>query len=389
VTEDVPSGRLVVTVRRRTRDWLGRNWHFLVLACWTFAWFLVMAPRGGIAWNFFGQGTAALFGGPGRFHPPGGLHLYASNPYLQIGPLAFAVAQVLRQIGPHNGVAAAEVALTAAGFAAVVAIEGLARAVRPDLRSRPLALRLTVLAGGAAFLNAWVDLAVGYTHLDDGLALLLAVAAVRAAVARRPVLTGLCVGLATDAKPWALVFLALLLLLPARDWWRGTIAAAVAMAAAWPAVILLGAGARIALDPGVHGYYTAGIMVGALIWDTTGSRRPWPLWSLLSIFTLSVLPNITQHPWMLGDARVAPGPGLHRRAAARAGPVDVAGRLTPGGRTRRRAAPGRRSGEPGPPPHVAHRPLPGHPGAADVTVHVNIDLRLRRGGLGSPPSSAC
>ena len=26
----------------------------------------------------------------------------------------------------------------------------------------------------------------------------------------------------------------------------------------WPAVILLGVGARIALDPGVHGYYTPG-----------------------------------------------------------------------------------------------------------------------------------
>jgi hypothetical protein len=28
----------------------------------------------------------------------------------------------------------------------------------------------------------------------------------------------------------------------------------------WPAVLLLGAGARIALDPGVHGYYTAGCL---------------------------------------------------------------------------------------------------------------------------------
>lgn len=64
-------------------------------------------------------------------------------------PPAFAVAQVLRHIGPYNGVAAAEVALTATGFAAVVAIEGLARAVRPDLRSRPMALRLTVLIGDA------------------------------------------------------------------------------------------------------------------------------------------------------------------------------------------------------------------------------------------------
>jgi hypothetical protein len=325
-----------------------------------------MAPGGGIAWLFFERGTAGLFGEPGWFRPPGGLHLYASNPYLQIGPLAFAVAEALRHLGPDNGIAAAEVVLTAAGFLAVVAVEGLALAVRPELRCRPLALQLTVLVGGAAFLNAWADLAVGYTHLDDGLALLFAIGAVRAAVANRPLLTGLFAGLAADAKPWALVFLALVLLLPAPGWWRGAAAAFAALAAAWlpflvadhntmaaahyaignmrnsalralgvttpktpawdrpaqvvlgwalsavavwrrrwPAVILLGVGIRIALDPGVHGYYTAGIMLGALIWDTMGSERPWPLWSLLSIFALSGLPHITQHPDVLGDARLA------------------------------------------------------------------------------------
>jgi hypothetical protein len=247
-----------------------------------------------------------------------------------------------------------------------VAIERLALATRPDLASRTLALRLTVLIGGAAFLNAWTDLAVSYTHLDDGLALLLAVAAARAAVAGRAVLAGVCVGLAADAKPWALVFLPIVLLLPFRVWWRAVAAAVVMLAAAWlpfvladsgtitaaryaitntgdsalralgvtspktpgwdrpaqillgwalgaaavarrrwAAVILLGAGARIALDPGVHGYYTAGIVMGALIWDTAGPRRPWPLWSLLSIFVLSGLPKITRNPQILGDTRLA------------------------------------------------------------------------------------
>jgi hypothetical protein len=354
------------TAATRVGGWFRRNWHLVVLAAWTMAWFLVMAPGGGIAWMFFDRGTSALFGDPGYFHPPGGLHLYASNSFLQIGPFAFVVAEVLRHLGPDNGIVAAEVALTAAGFLAVIAVEDLARKVRPDLRDRPLALRLTVLVAGAAFLNAWADLAVSYTHLDDGLALLLAIGALRAAVADRPVLAGLCVGLATDAKPWALVFLAVLFLVPVSRWWRGAAVALVAVAAAWlpfyvadhgtvnaarfaignmqasalralgvtdprtpswdrtaqvlvgwalsavavlrrrwPAVILLGAGARIALDPGVHGYYTAGIMTGALIWDTIGSRRPLPVWSLLSIFALSVLPHVTQHPDVLGDARLA------------------------------------------------------------------------------------
>ena len=73
----------------------------------------------------------------------------------------------------------------------------------------------------------------------------------------------------------------------------------------WPAVILLGVGARIALDPGVHGYYTAGVMVGALIWDAIGARRPWPVWSLLCILALSGIPVVTRDPQVLGDARLA------------------------------------------------------------------------------------
>ena len=189
MTEHAVSGRRPVGgprgPRDRFRDWLGRNWHYVLLSLWTIGWSVDMASAGGIAWVFFRSGTAALFGEPGSFHPPGGLHLYASNPYLQIGPLSFAVAEVLRHLGPDSGIAAAEILLTAAGVALVAAIESLARAARPELRERPTALRLTILVGGAAFLVAWVDLAVGYLHLDDGLALILAVMAVRAAVAGR------------------------------------------------------------------------------------------------------------------------------------------------------------------------------------------------------------
>jgi hypothetical protein len=189
---------------------------------------------------------------------------------------------------------------------------------------------------------AWEELAVAYGHLDDSLALLLATVAVLTAIKGRPALTGLAIGLATDAKPWALIFLPVLLLAGGLDRWRApdqaarpivasvrpwliaAACAAAAIAAAWlpffiadpmtvralhytianmpdsalralgvtaartppwdrsaqivvafglgalaiarnrwPAVLLLGAGARIALDPGSHGYYTPDIMVGA------------------------------------------------------------------------------------------------------------------------------
>jgi hypothetical protein len=366
VTEHAARGRRPVTGPRDLRTRLRNNWHWGLLSLWTVGWFINMAPGGGDAWVFFRTGTAALFGEPDWFRPPGGLHLYASHPNLQIGPLAFAVAEVLRHLGPDSGLVVAEVLLTAAGVPLIAMIENLARTIRPELREHPRELRLTVLVGGGAFMIAWVNLAVGYLHLDDGLALILAVLALRAAVARRPVLAGAWVGLATDAKPWALVFAALLLLLPVRDIWRAALAMVAALAAAWlpfyladpgtmkaahytirnvpasalralgvtsaktpswdrptqillgwalgataiwrrrwAAVILLGAGARIALDPGVHGYYTAGIMVGALIWDTIGARRAWPVWSLLSILALGGVPVVTRNPQILGDARLA------------------------------------------------------------------------------------
>jgi len=158
VTEHAVSGRRTAAGNGSPRAWPGRPWHRIVLSVWTAAWFADMAAGGGIARVFFRSGTAALFGEPGPFRPPGGLHLYASNPSLQIGPLSSAVAEVLRHLGPDNGVTVAEILLTAAG---------------------------------------------------------------------------------------------------------------------------------------------------ALIWDTIGARRPWPLWSLLSILALTVTPILTRDPQILGQARLA------------------------------------------------------------------------------------
>jgi hypothetical protein len=70
-------------------------------------------------------------------------------------------------------------------------------------------------------------------------------------------------------------------------------------------VLLLGVGARIALDPGVHGYYTPGIMMGALLWDLLGTRRPLPTWTVISFFALNLMPLLTTDNSMLGDIRLS------------------------------------------------------------------------------------
>jgi hypothetical protein len=69
-------------------------------------------------------------------------------------------------------------------------------------------------------------------------------------------------------------------------------------------VLLLGAGARIALDPGVHGYYTPSIMVGALLWDLLGARRPLPVWTFASFCALNLVPLLTSDDTVRGDIRL-------------------------------------------------------------------------------------
>src|SRR4051812_1927039 len=63
-------------------------------------------------WYFFSWGSDLLFGEHYRFvrHAysvdptlPGGFHLYANYPFLQIGPPPLLIAKLL-DIGPHHGI---------------------------------------------------------------------------------------------------------------------------------------------------------------------------------------------------------------------------------------------------------------------------------------------
>jgi hypothetical protein len=337
----------------------------IALGGWALACFAFFARHGGKAWHFFTSGSALLFGGAGAGAPPGGLHLYANYPQLQIGPAAFVVAQGVRQLGPHQGVLAAEAVLMAVGLCLLHQLTRIAVLIRPGLAEWPAALGVTVLVGGAAFLASWAELAATFVHLDDAVALLLAVLAVRCALAQRPILAGVCVGLAADFKPWALVFLPLAFTPPVRAWGRAAASLGAVIAAAWlpfaiadhrtvaalhytirnmpgsalralgvldprtpswdrpaqlligcalgvialrrgrwPAVILLGVGARIALDPADHGYYTAGVLAGALLWDLAGPRRPIPLWTLTSFAALTLVHAVTTDGALLGLLRL-------------------------------------------------------------------------------------
>jgi hypothetical protein len=377
-----------VTDPARTGGWLParvrREWHLAVLAGWAAVWFVILGHHGGIAWKFFVQGTDLLFSGhDGASAKHAYLHIYATYPQLQIGPVAYLVAGVLRHIGPDFGVVAAEIVMTTMGLLVVAMIQRVAVAVQPELAEGPGRRRLVLvmLTAGALFVVAWAELADAYGHLDDAIALTCAAggvwvwAAGKVSEPARAALTGAAIGLAAAAKPWAFVFLPVILL-PRRaaqpsvrdearvrliaaggvvavtlaawlpffiatpatvnamhyqianmpdsalralgvnsamtpSWDRtaqvllGCVLGIAAIARRrWAAVILLGAGARIALDPGVHGYYTPELMAGALLWDLLGPRRAMPVWSIACFAALNVAPLLTKDAAVLGGVRL-------------------------------------------------------------------------------------
>jgi hypothetical protein len=378
-----------------------RCWLYAALACWAVLWFVLLARRGGIDWKFFSTGTSLLFGGhppvisgitggagtagpaglPGP-RPPGGLHIFANYPALQMGPLSYLAAAVIRNV------VAAEVVLQAAGLLIVYLIDRIAEIARPG-HDKPA----TLLAGGAVFLVAWSELAAAFAHLDDGLALLLAVLAVYAAVTDHPIASGVAVGLAAAAKPWALVFLPVLLINPRVIRAAAAAAGIIAVAYApffiadpatmnatrflirnepdsalralgvtenytphwdraaqvllgcvlgtvaflrkrWPAILMLAGGARIVLDPAAHSYYTPDIVTGALLLDLIIQTR-------LPVFTIASFAALNLAPLVIKDQAVQGAIRLALVAAATVAALVLKGQATgsPPRQTRRGASP--------------------------------------------------
>ena len=195
------------------------------LWCWTALWTAIRMPGGGGSWHYFTQGSGLLFGDDrGQ-----GLHLYAAHPELQIGPVAFVVATPLRLLGSWPGRAVAVLLMSLTG---PLLLGSLWRLVPPHAR-RPSRL----LIAGLWFLPVWAELVTHAGHLDDVLALVFGIAAMRAVARGNPIAAGLLVAAAADSKPWAAAFVPLLLALPrgraGGGRWRAVVACALGVAVAW------------------------------------------------------------------------------------------------------------------------------------------------------------
>ena len=310
-----------------------RSWRRLVpwagVAAWTALWAWMQSNPSGLSWHFFVTGSHVLFQGSG-------LNLYADHPELQIGPLAFVVAAPLAVIGD----AAQPVALmvmTAGGLACLYLIAPLVSPPHHQLR---------VFLAALLLMPAWTVLSVRFGHLDDVLALVLAVGALRAVASNRAALAGLALGGAAAAKPWALGFLPLLLVLdrprlaalgtalasivaawapflianPATlaalrppvgvapssglhalgyrgdvipAWDRGAqfvlgplAAMAPVLRGRWPGLFLVAVAVRLALDPKDNPYYIGGAALAAVIFDLLGTRQIVPWATIVTVLVL-------------------------------------------------------------------------------------------------------
>jgi hypothetical protein len=328
-------------------------------------------------WHFFVAGAASLTGGGSG----GGLHVYASHPYLQYGPLALLFAVPVRLIGPDAGWALGSAICMALGVLTVWMIERAAIAVGVQARLRP-----AILVGGVFFLKAWCSAAVSAGHPDDVIALTAVAAGVLGVARGRWMTASVAIGCAAAAKPWGLLAIALAAAVPGRRLRGLALAAAVAVTPwlpfviadphtidvgsfhlpvnpgstlvwlgahvwstpAWPrlAQFLVAAGltawalvrkrwelipviafaVRINLDPLVTSYYPAGVLLGALVWDVIS---PTEVPGLRTVVAWVLLLAVPLDVYLVVRAAALPTVDTLLRLAVLAAPVVALSR-TPG-----------------------------------------------------------
>ena len=248
------------------------SWTFV--AMWTAWWAWYMWPSSGLSWHFSVEGARLLLHGSG-------LNLFADAPWLQTGPLSLIVAALLSPLPANLAKAVAQIAMAAAGPLLIVALAPL---VAPARKARRLFIAAMVL------IPAWTVLSVRWGHLDDVLAMVFAIVTLRAVSADRPVLAGAAMALAIAAKPWAIGFLPLLLVLPWGRLRAGAVAAA-GTALAWAPFVLANPRTLGALSPPVglspaSGLYTLGVR-GVLVprWGRTAQLLLAPAASTVAVLT--------------------------------------------------------------------------------------------------------
>ncbi len=335
----------------RTQTWNWGHKQLLALSAVALALTVTLVPRSpGGSWKFFAHASALLGARDRDTGTALGLHLYAKYPQAQFGPISVLFARAAIFVSPHYGVHVAQSISMLAYVLILALVANCIRRVRPE-SSQKQALQILAMSG-VVLLPVWIDLAIARIHIDDVLAITGAVVAIWALVAKHPFLAALAVGMAADAKPWAVVFLVVLVIADPNDRWP---AFGVALAVAlfpwipfilgdthtlaslthftisnnqssplralgvnaprtprwdrpaqlflgtffglvavlrkrWEGVLLIGVAGRLLVEPGTNHYYAAGLAVGALVWDSLAGHRKLP-WMTLWTVVLFEVPN--------------------------------------------------------------------------------------------------
>lgn len=300
----------------------------------------------------------------------GGLDLYLAHPEFQFGPLSVVVAMPFALLPPTVGVLAVIGFGVLLGAIATLGIEIAAR--RPWPNTRTDAWERGRIVGELTLAIVWADVAVRTAHLDDAIALASAAVACAGVARNRPGLATVALTVAAAAKPWAIVFAPLVLVNPGRfklarlgavvvgvavtwlpfiadepgslaaassftitnapssalralgfadpatpGWVRPTqlvvgllLALALVRTRRWPAVIMVGLAARLMLDPGVHHYYAAGLVLGTLLWESVVRPGRMPLITVVTAVVMEATPTAVQPSALAGFLRLALTAGL-------------------------------------------------------------------------------
>lgn len=306
-------------------------------------------------WPYFAWASDALFGEMRDFSigttfyvegdEPAGLHLYANYGFIQIGPPALLVAAAIRMLPFDDDGLAGGVVIQLLGLLTVWLID---KACQPVTTKG----RFTMAFGMASVTVMWSALALSM-HLDDAMALTAVAGALFALRRSRWGASGLLLGLAAAAKPWAVVTAALVLvatesrqrlyaaisfismaalfwvpfvlvdsgtltlgrhhlasmasspssalglawtagngwLRPAQFGLAFAVAATLTLRGHWALGLLAGLATRLLLDPNHYAYYIAGLAVAALIADLESTHSPFPIFiSLVTGFWVATLP---------------------------------------------------------------------------------------------------
>lgn len=341
------------------------RWRFVLLALWAVPWFAVSFAatwHSTSDWLIFEYGARVMVH-LNSHYPGGALHVYANFPNVQIGPPALLPVAAVQGISPSVAALVFAVAMLASGLVVIRCIEAIAVTRRPESANRA---KVLTLLGGALVMAAWATGIGRYRHFDDVMALTL-VALAGVLLVRRPrswLPAAVLIGTAAAAKPWAIIVVPLLLVVPrarrasallvslavCAAWWFPFVAGdsrtvsalgsfrlyldprsalhaigvhaliapawvrpiqlvggAVVVALAvrrrrWAAAPLAGMAVRIVVDPQIWAYYGMGPIAAALLLDAAGTKRRLPVWTIATAAALYGVPAV--HVGSAGIARL-------------------------------------------------------------------------------------